>query len=122
MKPVYFRGVNYDPILLAALSSQGFRQTVATENISDLVSHKTSAVRIAVVIDAKYHLLTGSIDRSQATQALIVVTTYVLKKAAIAQMQYTDRQAASRQEFATSRDFNPQFTANPPMRNSPRFR
>lgn len=97
-KPVHFRGVNYDPLLLTRLASQGHREIVETKLVSDLVSHRNAENRIAVKVDNTYHVLTGAIDRTQAAQALIVVSTFTLKKAAMPLVPYTERQAQRREE------------------------
>ena len=96
MKPVHFRGQNYDPVMLSRLQGQGHTVTVPTKDIITLVSAATVEARIAFQVEDKYHLLTGSIDARQSQQQIHVVSRIVLKKALVAPTNFEDRQADAR--------------------------
>lgn len=91
MKPVYFQGVNYDPILLAALAPQGVRSHVPTAEVSDLIACREMGERVAVHTGNTYHLLTGAIDKCAAINQMVVLAPSVLKQAALRPKSYTER-------------------------------
>lgn len=96
MRNVYFRGVNYDPVRLTRLAPQGFRTTVKTADVIDLVSSKNSEVRIAVLVDGKYHLLTGAVETNASMNSLVVVSLDTIKSAQLPASNYADRQKNKR--------------------------
>lgn len=98
MKPVHFRGVNYDPLLLSKLAIQGHRETVPTAKVSAIASHRGAETCVAVKIDDTYHLLTGAVDKTKPAIQLVVVSTYTLKKAVQTIVPYTERQQQRREE------------------------
>ena len=100
MKPVHFRGVNYNPVLLTKLAGQGHREQVPIGKISAIASHRSAEACLAVKIDDTYHLLTGMVDKTKPMHQLTVVTTYTLKKAVQPLVPYTDRQQQRREEVA----------------------
>jgi hypothetical protein len=122
MKPVHFRGVNYDPLLLVQLVTRGTRQIVHTNNIVTLIASRSCAVCIAVVVDTKYHLLTGCLAPNQDFHNLVTIGEHQLRQAEAPQMQYGERRQAARQVVATERDFTPHLSSQPNMRNAPRIR
>ena len=87
---------------LIALAPQGLQQTVATANISTLIAFKQSAVRVAVVANGTYHLLTGMIDKKETFNRLTVISDTVLKRALAETLDYTERQQKRREETGES--------------------
>ncbi len=91
MKPIHFRGQNYDPQMLGNLAGQGHRQTVPTADIITLVAVASIGVRVATMVEGKFHLLTGALDDKSPAQELYVLSKHVLKKAAVRPSTYGER-------------------------------
>jgi hypothetical protein len=98
MKYVHFKGVNYDPLILSKLASQGHRVfNIPTNKIVDLISDKSIGVKLAFEFEGNYHLLTGMLDKAQSVHEFIVISKYVLKKAAVEQTTHADRTSSAHQ-------------------------
>ena len=100
MKPIHFRGQNYDPMMLQRLQGQGHRQMVATSDIITIAANPSFEARIAVQVEGKFHLLTGAIDKAVVQNELYVVSKPVLKKALVEPSTYAERAQDSRDHKA----------------------
>lgn len=98
-KHVYFRRQSYDAQKLTQLVNQGHRQEVATQDIVTIAAAPAFTVPVAVMVEGKFHLLTGSIDAKQPKHVLHVLSKPVLKKALVEET-YTER----RREQSSHRD------------------
>ncbi len=98
MKPIHFRGQNYDPAMLSKSGGQGYKAKIPTKDIMTVAASKAFEVKIAVMIENKYHLLTGTIDPKLEVQDLIVISKIVLKKALLQNTTFAERQFDDRRE------------------------
>lgn len=108
MKPIHFRGQNYDPQVIARLAGQGHRQTIPTKDIISLISVKAIDVRVAVMVEGKYHLLTGQIEQKYEQNEVVVISKPVLKKALVQEQTYAER----RREQLDHRDWRQSMGAS----------
>jgi hypothetical protein len=92
MKPIHFRGINYDPVSVSRAASQGYRVKVATGNVLTVAAAKDCVAKVAVQIDGKYHLLTGNADLNQPEQDIIVISVNVLDRCAEETSTFSGRQ------------------------------
>lgn len=96
MKPIHFRGKNYDAIMVSRLAGQGHREDVKTSDIVTIAAQPGYDVLVAVKIDDKYHLLTGKIDPKKDKEQLQILSTVQLKKAVVEPSTYDQRQENAR--------------------------
>lgn len=69
--------------MLVRLAPFGRQETVDTNEIESGITCKLGEAKTAILLDGKYHLLTGSIDRTQPTHTLRVFSKVTLKKALV---------------------------------------
>lgn len=91
-KLVTFRRQSYDAVMLTKLANQGHRQEVATSDINTIAAAPEYVTPVAVLMEGKFHLLTGKLDPKQPKHMLHVLSKMVLKKALISE-QYSERRA-----------------------------
>lgn len=117
MKPIHFRGQNYDPKMLVIIHGQGRRQVVPTADIISIASSRSIAERIAVQVDKKFHLLTGAVDMAAQSNEIYILSTVQLKKALVQPVPYEERRAEQRNHNA-ERQFMGNSGWNAPRSNS----
>lgn len=100
-KLVTFRRQSYDAVMLTKLANQGHRQEVATTDINTIAAAPEYTTPVAVLMEGKFHLLTGKLDAKQPKHTLHVLSKMVLKKALINE-QYSERRA----DNLSQRDIN----------------
>lgn len=111
-KTIQFRGQSYSSDDIVTQSRfGGHMQTVDTTQVNDAVSDKSRADKIAVHIDGKYHLLTGTIDPQRAQQQLVVISKIALKKAIYTPPSYTERRE---QQVTEKREYTQRHGSAPP--------
>lgn len=108
MKPIHFRGKNYDAPMVARLAGQGHREDVKTSDIVTIAAQAGYDVLVAIKIEDKYHLLTGKIDPKKQYEQLHILSTVQLKKAVVEPTTYGERQhdVRERQHQARTTGFN----------------
>lgn len=84
MRKIKFRGQDYDAELLARMAPFGRMETADTCLVSYSFAGKVNEPKTAILLDGKYHLLTGAIDPTQPKQTLKVFSKVALKKALLA--------------------------------------
>lgn len=83
MRKIKFRDQEYDAEMLVRLAPFGRQETVETANLISSFTCKLDETKTAILLDGKYHLLTGSVDRTQPTHTLRVFSKVILKKALV---------------------------------------
>jgi len=108
MKPIHFRGKNYDAQMVSRLAGQGHRQIVDTADVISIAAQSGYDNLVAVRLEDKFHLLTGKIDATKPQVELHILSTVQLKKALVEPVSYEQRQQASRdhQAHVRSSGFN----------------